>query len=224
MPRKKKEQDEKPLSIKTIQEIRDEKAAKKTKEKFVDYNSDTLATRRDDIIQLIDDNAKDFEKDHLELKKEFLKALCYGNSIKTTAQILGVGRQRIYELKKKDPAFAACVDGIVKDLEFAKVTDIENELLEVKDVFSVVFADLYNNGLFLEAASYQKEANRINERFIDRYYQRKQSEQPVAPTTIVNIQQQENFLDKVISGMSEEQLMHFAEVYRNIQANQHSDK
>jgi hypothetical protein len=177
MPRKKKEQDDKPLNIRTIQQIRDEKAIKKTKEKFIDYNSDTLAARRDDIIKLIDDNAKNFEKDSIELKKEFLKALCYGNPIRTTAQVLGIGRQRIYDLKKKDPAFAACVDDIVKDLEFAKVTDIENELLEIKDVFLAVFADLYNNGLFLEAVSYQKEANRISERFIDRYYQRKAREE-----------------------------------------------
>lgn len=177
MPRKKKEQDEKPLNIKTIQQIRDEKATKKTKEKFIDYNSDTLAARRDDIIKLIDDNAKNFEKDNIALKKEFLKALCYGNPIRTTAQVLGISRQRIYEFKKKDPAFAACVNEIVNDLEFAKVTDIENELLEIKDVFSVAFADLYNNGLFLEAATYQKEANRISERFIDRYYQRKAREE-----------------------------------------------
>lgn len=172
MPRKKKEQDEKPLNIKTIQQIRDENADKKSKEKFVDYKSDTLAARRDDIVKLIDENAQKFEKDNIELKKEFLKALCYGNSIKATAHILGVSRQRIYELKKKDPVFASCVDDITKDLEFAKVTDIENELLEIKDVFSAAFINLYNNGLFVEAAIYQKDANRISERFIDRYYQR----------------------------------------------------
>jgi hypothetical protein len=173
MPRKKKGQEEKPLNFRTIQQIRDEKANKKVKEKFVDYNSDTLAARRDDIIKLVDDNAQNFEKDNIELKKEFLKALCYGNPIRTTAQMLGVSRQRIYELKKKDPVFAACVDEILSDLEFAKVTDIENELLEIKDVFSNAFIDLYNNGLFFEAATYQKEANRLAERCLDRYDQRK---------------------------------------------------
>lgn len=177
MPRKKKEQEEKPLNFRTIQQIREEKTNKKIKEKFVDYNSDTLAARREDIIKLVDDNAQNFEKDNIELKKEFLKALCYGNPIRTTAQMLGVSRQRIYELKKKDPAFAACVDEIVNDLEFAKVTDIENELLEVKDVFSSAFIDLYNNGLFFEAATYQKEAIRIAERFLDRYNQRQAREQ-----------------------------------------------
>jgi len=176
MPRKKKEQDERPLNIKTIQQIRDEKANKKQKDRFIDYKSDTLAARRDDIVKLVDENAQKFEKDNIELKKEFLKALCYGNSIKTTAQMLGVGRQRIYELKKKDPVFASCVDDVVKDLEFAKVVDIESELLEIKDVFNAAFVDLYNNGLFVEAAIYQKEANRISERLIDRHVQKQARE------------------------------------------------
>lgn len=176
MSRKKKEQDERPLNIKTIQQIRDEKANKKQKDRFIDYKSDTLAARRDDIVKLVDENAQKFEKDNIELKKEFLKALCYGNSIKTTAQMLGVGRQRIYELKKKDPVFASCVDDVVKDLEFAKVVDIESELLEIKDVFNAAFVDLYNNGLFVEAAIYQKEANRISERLIDRHVQKQARE------------------------------------------------
>ena len=53
MSRKKKEQEEKPINFRTIQQIREEKANKKIKEKFVDYNSDTLAARREDIIKLV---------------------------------------------------------------------------------------------------------------------------------------------------------------------------
>lgn len=173
-PRKKKEeQNEKQIKIKSISEIKEEISKRKPKAKFFDYKNDTLATRKDDIINLIDSEAKKFNDEAVGLKKEFLLALTYGNDIKATAQTMGIGRHRIYKLQETDPAFADCVDKIRDELEYEKVKDIENELLETKDVLSYSYEVLWENGLFKEAQLAIKEANRIKERFIERYDERK---------------------------------------------------
>jgi len=170
--KKKEEQPERQLNIKTIDEIRQDIGKRKPKAKFFDYKNDTLAARKADIIQLIDSEAKEFNNEAIELKKEFLLALTYGNDIKTTAQTMGIGRHRIYKLQENDPAFADCVGRIKKEFEYEKVKDIENELLESKDILNHCYEVLWENGLFKEAMIAIKEANRIKERFVDRYDER----------------------------------------------------
>lgn len=176
MPKKRKD-DEKQVNFKTIDEIKEELAKKKPKAKFFDYKNDTLATRRADTIELIEKEVENFSKDSIDLKKEFLLALTYGNDIKATAQTMGVARHRIYKLQETDPAFAESINKIKKEFEYEKVKDIENELLETKDILAASYEVLWNNGFLKEAILAINSAVRIQQRHIDRYDERKAREE-----------------------------------------------
>jgi hypothetical protein len=142
-----------------------------------------LAGRNNDLLDLINSQSEKFNQGNLELKKEFLIALCYGNSISATCQILGIVRQRIYSIKKNDIAFSNFMDELLQDLDFAKVKDIENDLLSSANEVDLAADELFNNGFYFEALAYKKECHRVKDRYISRQDQiqfRRENAQSIA--------------------------------------------
>jgi hypothetical protein len=120
-------------------------------------------------------NENKIKDEKKQQKIDFLKALCAGNTIGNTAKSLDIPSHAIYIYKKQDEGFNSIMAYILDKLEYLRVVDIQENLLETSDVSKCIFEDLYENGLFFEALSYLKESNRIKERAIDRYDKREEA-------------------------------------------------
>ena len=169
----KKNDNERPLSLKSIKNIKASIAAQKEQQEVERLNK--LAARKEDLIGYVgysENKIKDDEKK--QQKIDFLKALCAGNTIGNTAKSLDIPSHAIYIYKKQDEGFNSIMLYILDKLEYLRVVDIQENLLETSDISKCIFEDLYENGLFFEALSYLKESNRIKERAIDRYDKREE--------------------------------------------------
>lgn len=169
----KKNDNERPLSLKSIKDIKASIAAQKEQQEVERLNK--LAARKEDLIGYVgysENKIKDDEKK--QQKIDFLKALCAGNTIGNTAKSLDIPSHAIYIYKKQDEGFNSIMLYILDKLEYLRVVDIQENLLETSDISKCIFEDLYENGLFFEALSYLKESNRIKERAIDRYDKREE--------------------------------------------------
>jgi hypothetical protein len=169
----KKNDNERPLSLKSIKDIKASIAAQKEQQEVERLNK--LAARKEELIGYVgysENKIKDDEKK--QQKIDFLKALCAGNTIGNTAKSLDIPSHAIYIYKKQDEGFNSIMLYILDKLEYLRVVDIQENLLETSDISKCIFEDLYENGLFFEALSYLKESNRIKERAIDRYDKREE--------------------------------------------------
>jgi len=169
----KKNDNERPLSLKSIKDIKASIAAQKEQQEVERLNK--LAARKEELIGYVgysENKIKDDEKK--QQKIDFLKALCAGNTIGNTAKSLDIPSHAIYIYKKQDEGFNSIMLYILDKLEYLRVVDIQENLSETSDISKCIFEDLYENGLFFEALSYLKESNRIKERAIDRYDKREE--------------------------------------------------
>jgi hypothetical protein len=169
----KKNDNEKPLHLKSIKDIKATIAAQKEQQDVEKLKR--LAARKEELIGYIDLNENKIKDEKKQQKIDFLKALCAGNTIGNTAKSLDIPSHAIYIYKKQDEGFNSIMAYILDKLEYLRVVDIQENLLETSDVSKCIFEDLYENGLFFEALSYLKESNRIKERAIDRYDKREEA-------------------------------------------------
>lgn len=185
----KKNDNERPLSLKSIKDIKASIAAQKEQQEVERLNK--LAARKEDLIGYVgysENKIKDDEKK--QQKIDFLKALCAGNTIGNTAKSLDIPSHAIYIYKKQDEGFNSIMLYILDKLEYLRVVDIQENLLETSDISKCIFEDLYENGLFFEALSYLKESNRIKERAIDRYDKREEFKAQINSVQTIDEKQQ----------------------------------
>jgi len=185
----KKNDNERPLSLKSIKDIKASIAAQKEQQEVERLNK--LAARKEELIGYVgysENKIKDDEKK--QQKIDFLKALCTGNTIGNTAKSLDIPSHAIYIYKKQDEGFNSIMLYILDKLEYLRVVDIQENLLETSDISKCIFEDLYENGLFFEALSYLKESNRIKERAIDRYDKREEFKAQINSVQTIDEKQQ----------------------------------
>jgi len=185
----KKNDNERPLSLKSIKDIKASIAAQKEQQEVERLNK--LAARKEELIGYVgysENKIKDDEKK--QQKIDFLKALCAGNTIGNTAKSLDIPSHAIYIYKKQDEGFNSIMLYILDKLEYLRVVDIQENLLETSDISKCIFEDLYENGLFFEALSYLKESNRIKERAIDRYDKREEFKAQINSVQTIDEKQQ----------------------------------
>lgn len=163
---------EKALHLKSIKDIKVLVAAQKEKQDIEILKK--VAARKEELIGYIDLNENKIKDEKKQQKIDFLKALCAGNTIGNTAKSLDIPSHAIYIYKKQDEGFNSIMLYILDRLEYLRIADIQENLLETSDISKCIFEDLYENGLFFEALSYLKESNRIKERAIDRYDKREE--------------------------------------------------